>query len=35
VQGGGSFQLSFVTAGTLLLVGAALAVFIKTPRQEN
>lgn len=35
VQGGGSFQLSFVTAGTLLLVGAALAVFIKTPRQEH
>jgi OFA family oxalate/formate antiporter-like MFS transporter len=35
VQGGGSFQLSFVTAGTLLLVGATLAVFIKTPRQEN
>ena len=28
---GGSFQLSFITAGSLLLVGAVLALFIKPP----
>ena len=30
-QSGGSFQHSFITAGTLLLVGAVLALFIKPP----
>jgi MFS family permease len=34
-QHGGSFQISFIAAGILLLVGAALTFFIKSPRQQN
>jgi nitrate/nitrite transporter NarK len=34
-QHGGSFQISFIAAGILLLVGAALTFFIKPPRQQN
>jgi MFS transporter, OFA family, oxalate/formate antiporter len=33
-QSGGSFQRSFLTAGTLLLVGSALTFFIKPPMKR-
>jgi hypothetical protein len=29
---GGSFQSSFITAGILLVAGAVLALFIRSPR---
>jgi MFS family permease len=29
----GSFQSSFITAGVLLVIGAAMAFFVKTPKQ--